>query len=168
VFHQLPFLFVEPDSPQHSRTEGRSPGQWIWSVWFWRTWHAATTSINQNSLGVAVEQCLKKVLDRMAALGQKLFAHETQETLGGVESLTWTQKCGLDIFGRCQWKRGGVLGIWQTIGKLNDGEHRSEATETDSIGHKGIHGEKLWEVMKPLRLVFYNTNIRYTFYNITN
>jgi len=51
-------------------------------------------------------------------------------------------KCGLDIFGRCQWKRGGELGIWQTIGKLNDREHQSEATETDSIGHKGIHGEK--------------------------
>lgn len=41
------------------------------------------------------------------------------------------RKCGVDIFGRCQWKGGGVLGIWQTIGKLNDGEHSSGVADTD-------------------------------------
>jgi len=46
-------------------------------------------SINQNSLGAAVEQGLNKS-SRMAAFGQKLFAHGIQEaeTLGGVKSLT--------------------------------------------------------------------------------
>lgn len=137
ALHHLHVEFLDPDSAQHpaSRSPGQDNGFGVSGCAELDTQPPPHPSIKTH-LELRWNSCQKRKNSLNEWRPETICTRETQEISGRVKSLTTNRrKCGLDVFGRCQWKGGGGVRVfWPTIGKLNKRQHQSEAIDTDKAG----------------------------------